>query len=236
MVVRLVRAGVGALLLLIAVPLALAGGGLLLAMEHRATDDTFTARLERVRVDGSAVVVSDVDALLRADAPFARGGQTTLSLSAVGSGGPLFIGLGPDTAVERYLDGRATSRLTRVRLARGSLPVELTTEPAHRSASQSGLPGTGTGTGTATGADIGTAAAGAAPAAPADGAAAAQNPPPADPAQPADPAPPADQAANQNPAGNQDAAGNQGAAASQGASADQGAAGDQGAASNQGST
>ncbi|WP_432831219.1 hypothetical protein [Dactylosporangium sp. CA-092794] len=130
MVVRLVRAGVGALLLLIAVPLALAGGGLLVAMEHRAGDDTFTARLERIRSDGTAVVVPDVDALLRADAPFARGGQTTLSLSAVGSGGPLFIGLGPDGDVERYLDGLAQSRVGRVRLARGPLPVELAARPA----------------------------------------------------------------------------------------------------------
>ncbi|MGI5245192.1 hypothetical protein [Dactylosporangium sp. CA-139066] len=132
MVVRLVRAGVGALLLLIAVPLALAGGGLLLAMEHRAADDTFTARLERVRADGIAVVVPDVDALLRADAPFARGGQTTLSLSAVGAGGPLFIGLGEERDVQRYLEGAAQSRLTRVRLARGPLPVELTTATARR--------------------------------------------------------------------------------------------------------
>jgi hypothetical protein len=54
MVVRLVRAGVGALLLLIAVPLALAGGGLWMAMEHRAADDTFTARLERLRSGGRA--------------------------------------------------------------------------------------------------------------------------------------------------------------------------------------
>ncbi|WP_433080242.1 hypothetical protein ACQP1P_42520 [Dactylosporangium sp. CA-052675] len=136
MVVRLVRAGVGALLLLIAVPLALAGGGLLLAMEHRAGDDTFSARLERVRADGTAVVVPDVDRLLRADAPFARGGQTTLSLSAVGSGGPLFIGLAPTADVKRYLDGRAHTSLTHVRLARGPLPVELTVEPANRTANQ----------------------------------------------------------------------------------------------------
>ncbi|MEV6924163.1 hypothetical protein AB0M46_06570 [Dactylosporangium sp. NPDC051485] len=129
MVVRLVRAGVGALLLLIAVPLALAGGGLLLAMEHRAADGTFTARLEPIRTGGSAVVVPDVDALLRADAPFARGGQTTLSLSARGSGGPLFIGLGPDEDVERYLAGVDRSRLSRVRLSRGSLPVDLSPEP-----------------------------------------------------------------------------------------------------------
>ncbi|WP_433210352.1 hypothetical protein ACQP00_47575 [Dactylosporangium sp. CS-047395] len=132
MVVRLVRAGVGALLLLIAVPLALAGGGLLLAMEHRAADDTFRARLEPVRTDGTAVVVPDVDALLRADAPFARGGQTTLSLSAVGSGGPLFIGLAPEAQVKRYLGERTYTNLTHVRLARGPLPVELTTMAANR--------------------------------------------------------------------------------------------------------
>ncbi|WP_432979284.1 hypothetical protein [Dactylosporangium sp. CA-233914] len=132
MVVRLVRAGVGALLLLIAVPLALAGGGLLMAMEHRAADDTFTARLEPVRASGTAVVVPDVDALLRADAPFARGGQTTLSLSAVGSGGPLFIGLAPAADVDRYLVGHDRIRLNRVRLARGPLPVELIAEPAAR--------------------------------------------------------------------------------------------------------
>ena len=35
-------------------------------------------------------MVTDVDALLRADAPFARGGQSTLSVSANGPGGLLF--------------------------------------------------------------------------------------------------------------------------------------------------
>ncbi|MEV0133605.1 hypothetical protein AB0H83_34715 [Dactylosporangium sp. NPDC050688] len=146
MVVRLVRAGVGALLLLIAVPVALAGGGLWVAMEHRAGDDTFTARLERLRSSGRAVVVPDIDALLRADAPFARGGQTTLSLSAVGSGGPLFIGLAEDTAVQRYLGGQVQAQVSRVRLARGPLPVELTeveTRAAAASAGRQGDPGAG---------------------------------------------------------------------------------------------
>ncbi|WP_327008499.1 hypothetical protein OHA72_15340 [Dactylosporangium sp. NBC_01737] len=138
MVVRLVRAGVGALLLLIAVPLALAGGGLWVAMEHRAADDTFTARLERLRSGGRAVVVPDIDALLRADAPFARGGQTTLSLSAVGSSGPLFIGLAPEASVQRYLDGLVQARVSRVRLARGPLPVELTEVETRAAAASAG--------------------------------------------------------------------------------------------------
>ncbi|MGI5181076.1 hypothetical protein ACQEVZ_32685 [Dactylosporangium sp. CA-152071] len=142
MVVRLVRAGVGALLLLIAVPLGLAGGGLWVAMEHRAGDDTFTARLERLRSGGRAVVVPDVDALLRADAPFARGGQTTLSLSAVGSGGPLFIGLAPEAAVGQYLDGKVQARIDRVRLARGPLPVEFTEFETRAAAAKAGKPGT----------------------------------------------------------------------------------------------
>ncbi|MFF5233996.1 hypothetical protein [Dactylosporangium sp. NPDC000521] len=141
MVVRLVRAGVGALLLLIAVPLGLAGGGLWVAMEHRAGDDTFTARLERLRSGGRAVVVPDVDALLRADAPFARGGQTTLSLSAVGSSGPLFIGLAPKAAVGRYLDGKVQARVDRVRLARGPLPVEFTEIETRAAAAMPGKPG-----------------------------------------------------------------------------------------------
>ncbi|MEU0559980.1 hypothetical protein [Dactylosporangium sp. NPDC006015] len=142
MVVRLVRAGVGALLLLIAVPLGLAGGGLWVAMEHRAGDDTFTARLERLRSGGRAVVVPDVDALLRADAPFARGGQTTLSLSAVGSSGPLFIGLAPEAAVGQYLDGKVQARIDRVRLARGPLPVEFTEVETRAAAAKAGKPGT----------------------------------------------------------------------------------------------
>jgi hypothetical protein len=164
MVVRLVRAGVGALLLLIAVPLALAGGGLCVAMEHRAADDTFTARLERLRSGGRAVVVPDIDALLRADAPFARGGQTTLNLSAVGSSGPLFIGLAPEAAVGRYLDGIVHAKVSQVRLARGPLPVELTEVQARAAAASAGAqsagpvqgtggpvvagPGTGPGSGT----------------------------------------------------------------------------------------
>ena len=132
MFARLVRVGVGALLMLMAVPLMLTGGGLLLAMEHRGPDGAFSAAIEPVRADGHAIVVPDIDALLRADAPFARGGQTTLSLSARGPGGPLFLGLAPAADVETYLAGVARSHITRVRLARGPLPVEVLDLPAAR--------------------------------------------------------------------------------------------------------
>lgn len=122
---RLVRVAVGMLLLVLAVPVALAGAGLWVAMRHASADGTFTATLEATRTDGRAIVVTDVDELLRADAPFARGGQTDLSISARGGGGPLFLGLAPYADVERYLADAPRSDLTRVRLARGPLPVDL---------------------------------------------------------------------------------------------------------------
>jgi hypothetical protein len=71
--VRLIRAAIGVLLVLLAVPLMLAGGGLWLVDQHKTADGTFAARLESVQAPGRAIVVTDVDALLRADAPFARG-------------------------------------------------------------------------------------------------------------------------------------------------------------------
>jgi hypothetical protein len=128
--VRMVRAGIGALLLIVAVPLMIAGGGLWAVAGHGGHDGAFAAGIERLRADGRAAVVTDVDALLRADAPFARGGQTTLSLSARGPGGPLFLGLGPYPAIERYLAGVAQTRVTRIRLARGGpLPLDAVALP-----------------------------------------------------------------------------------------------------------
>jgi hypothetical protein len=122
--VRLIRAAIGVLLVLLAVPLMLAGGGLWLVDQHKSADGTFAARLDSVQAPGRAIVVTDVDALLRADAPFARGGQSTLSLSAHGPGGLLFLGLGPYDQIEQYLAGVAQTRIGGVRLARGALPVE----------------------------------------------------------------------------------------------------------------
>src|SRR6185437_10410546 len=94
--------------------------------QHRAADGTFVAHLERVQAPGRAIVVTDIDALLRADAPFARGGRSTLSVSARGPGGLLFLGLAPYDQIEQYLAGVAQTRISRVRLARGPLPVERT--------------------------------------------------------------------------------------------------------------
>jgi hypothetical protein len=124
--VRFVRAGVGTVLLLLAAPLMLAGGGLRVVLDHRAADGTLSARVEPLHVAGRAAVVTDLDSLLRTEAPFARGGQTTLSISGRGPGGPLFFGIAPRADVERYLAGVRLTRVDRVRLARGPLPVDTT--------------------------------------------------------------------------------------------------------------
>jgi hypothetical protein len=121
---RFVRLAVGTLLLVVSVPVILAGTALLLAMQHRTATGTFTAQLEPLRAGGHAVVVTDVDALLRADMPYARGGQTTLSLSARGPGGPLFLGIAPYERVDHYLAGVARTQVMRVRPAKGPLPVD----------------------------------------------------------------------------------------------------------------
>ena len=121
---RLVRLVLGTLLVLVALPMLLTGTALWVAMQHRGADGTFSAGLDRIRTDGYAVVVPDVDALLRSEAPFVRGGQTTLRVSAPGR---LFLGLAPRADVDRYLAGVPAARLTR-----GPLPVESTAVSGRR--------------------------------------------------------------------------------------------------------
>lgn len=123
MLVRVVRAVVGAVLLLIGLPLLLAGGALWFAMQHQAPTGGYAASLAPVTTDGYAVVASDVDSLLRRDVPFARGGRTSLRLTAHTETGPAFVGLAPAAEVARYLTGVPYARVDQVRLARGPLPV-----------------------------------------------------------------------------------------------------------------
>jgi hypothetical protein len=124
---RIVRAVLGTLLVLVSYPMIMASGGLWLIAQHRDPGGAYTATTQQVHTDGYAMVIEDVDRLLRSDAPFARGGQTPLRLSVSGPGGPLFVGLAPQTAVRRYLAGTAYTKIDRVRIARGPLPVDTTT-------------------------------------------------------------------------------------------------------------
>lgn len=123
---RIARAVAGVLLLLVALPLLIAGGTLWEASRHRDADGAFRARVEALRTDEAAIVVWDLDGLLRREAPFARGGRTSLRVDVPGR----FVGLAPRGDVERYLDGSGWLSVDRVRLARGRLPVDAGTTSA----------------------------------------------------------------------------------------------------------
>ncbi|OLB77434.1 MAG: hypothetical protein AUI14_15935 [Actinobacteria bacterium 13_2_20CM_2_71_6] len=123
------RVLLGVVAILVALPLLLGGVALWAAMQHRADDGSFTASLAPMHTSGYAVVVPDVDTLLRREAPFVRGGQTTLRFTARTGSGAAFIGLAPRAAVERYLTGVSYAAVSQIRLARGGLPVNLTPVP-----------------------------------------------------------------------------------------------------------
>ncbi|WP_438268501.1 hypothetical protein [Micromonospora peucetia] len=125
---RFVRMLAAMLLLTVGITALLAGGGLALLARQADPGGAFSARFETVRTSGHAVVVRDVDELLRAEAPFARSGQARLRLEARTPDGPAFVGLAPADEVRRWLDLVPYAEVRRVALARGPLPVRL--EPA----------------------------------------------------------------------------------------------------------
>ncbi|MFI6132488.1 hypothetical protein [Micromonospora sp. NPDC051141] len=122
---RFVRTIAGMLLLALGIPALLAGAGLWLTARHADPAGGFTARFEPVRTPARAVVVTDVDALLRADLPAARTGQVRLRLAARDAGGPVFLGLAPTDQVRRWLADVPHSTVRRVAVTRGPLPVRL---------------------------------------------------------------------------------------------------------------
>ncbi|MGS2616560.1 hypothetical protein ACVCAH_18830 [Micromonospora sp. LZ34] len=122
---RVVRALVGTLLLIIGIPALLAGGTLWMLARHAEPDGAFAARFETVQTAGHAVVVRDVDALLRTEAPFTRVGSARLRLEARTADGPAFVGLAPTDEVRRWLDPVPHATVRRVALSRGPLPVRL---------------------------------------------------------------------------------------------------------------
>lgn len=120
---RLVRALLGIAAITLAIPLLGAGTALWVAGQHRSPDGWFVARLDRIDTPGYAVVVPDVDALLRRHATLARDADTRLRITARTDGGPAFVGLAPRPALERYLSGVPYATLSGVRPALGQLPV-----------------------------------------------------------------------------------------------------------------
>lgn len=123
---RFVRTLAGMLLLAAGIPALIVGAGLGLLTGHADPDGAFAARFETVQTSGHAVVVDDLDALLRAEAPFVRAGRAELRLEARTPDGPAFVGLAPAAEAERWLAEVPHAAVRRVALARGPLPVRLT--------------------------------------------------------------------------------------------------------------
>ncbi|WP_431942242.1 hypothetical protein [Micromonospora marina] len=122
---RFVRTIAGMVLLMVGIPALLAGGGLWLVARQAGPDGGFDARFEPVRTPASVVLVTDVDALLRADLPLARTGQARLHLTARDDDGPVFLGLAPADQVRGWLADVPHSTVRRVAVTRGPLPVDL---------------------------------------------------------------------------------------------------------------
>lgn len=138
---RFVRTIAGMLLLIIGVPALLVGGVLWTVARHADPDGGFGARVETIHTAGRAVLVADVDALLRAEAPFVRTGQARLRVTAGTPDGPAFVGLAPTDEVRRWLDPVPHATVRRVALARGPLPVRLDQPGPSAAAGPAAVPG-----------------------------------------------------------------------------------------------
>ncbi|WP_203720498.1 hypothetical protein, partial [Paractinoplanes brasiliensis] len=132
---RVFRTILGMLALTIGLPSLLAGAGLWAAMQHRDQGGEFSAELQQLSTPGYAIVVEDVDRLLRSDAPFTRIGDTQLQLTAHTAGGPAFVGIAPVNAVRNYLTGVQHSTVRTVDIGTGALPVATTIVPGAKAPS-----------------------------------------------------------------------------------------------------
>ncbi|GAB7040027.1 MULTISPECIES: hypothetical protein [Catenuloplanes] len=129
---RIIRLIVGILLLTAGLPILLTAGGLWTAGQHRDPDGAFRATLEPVDVPGQALLVANLDGLLRRDAAFARAGDTRIRIAAVTDEGPAFVGLAPTAEATSYLRSARHTWVEQLALARGPLPVRAGTVAGSR--------------------------------------------------------------------------------------------------------
>lgn len=101
---------------------AAAGGGALMAVF--GTDGTISSGQESFSTQKIALVAS-IDDIQDTKGIATVVGQPSVRLSISGSGGDIFVGIGPTAAVEAYLSGRAIDRVTDLEVD----PFKLTTEP-----------------------------------------------------------------------------------------------------------
>jgi hypothetical protein len=120
---RVIRTILGMLMLTIGIPSLLVGAGCWTAMQHRDAGGAFGGELQRLATPGYAVVVDDLDGLLRHDASFARIGESQLRVTAMAQDGPAFIGIAPAAQARQYLTGVPHATVSSIDIGTGALPV-----------------------------------------------------------------------------------------------------------------
>lgn len=115
---RVLRMVTGVLTLLLALPVIAAGAVGWWTMQHRSPDGAFHATITPIDAPGRVLVVPDVDAILRRDAPIARADRTTLRLATPG-----FLGIADPADVAAYLARADYTAVEGLSLGRGPLPV-----------------------------------------------------------------------------------------------------------------
>jgi hypothetical protein len=99
----------------------LGSGAMWMAMQHESTDGGFGGAVSGLSSSGSAIVVPDADAMLRADASVTGRSGTSVRVDAVTSAGPAFIGLAPLAAIRTYLGPAAYAQVTAVHAGFGGI-------------------------------------------------------------------------------------------------------------------
>lgn len=115
---RVLRMVAGVLTLLLALPVLAAGALGWWTMQHRSPDGAFHATITPIDSPSRVLVVPDLDAILRRDAPIARADRTTLRLATPG-----FLGVAEPADVAAYLARSDYTAVEGLSLGRGPLPV-----------------------------------------------------------------------------------------------------------------
>ncbi|HEY1485968.1 MAG TPA: hypothetical protein VGF84_07675, partial [Micromonosporaceae bacterium] len=129
---RVARVLVGIVLVTVAVLGFLSGGALWIATQHASADGGFGGPVTGLSTSGRALVVPDVDKMLRDTAALTGHSGTSVSLTAMAGSVPAFIGLAPIGAIRSYLANASYGRVTSVRTGSGGLPVTVVQVPAVR--------------------------------------------------------------------------------------------------------
>ncbi|MBF9127444.1 hypothetical protein I0C86_00305, partial [Plantactinospora sp. S1510] len=138
---RFVRLIAGILLLTIGLPMLFIGGALWTVLQQRSPNGAFGGPLDRVDTPGHAVVVPDLDALLRQEAPFLRTSRTGMRIIARTGSDPAFIGLAPAAEVSQYLSTTSYAQIDRVSVTRGQLPLHVSPAESPGRDGAVGVPG-----------------------------------------------------------------------------------------------